>query len=69
MSNTNRQSAAASYKANLEALNVKYQAAIPAARKYAYSLTTQELMSQLAENGISHVSDLIHNIARKQAIA
>jgi len=69
MSTTERQAAAAQYKATLEALNVKYQAAIPAARKWAYSLTMQELKAKLSEHGVSHVSDLVHIIARKQAIA
>lgn len=69
MSNTERQAAAAQYRANMEVMNAKYQAAIPAARKFAYSLTTQELIAKLAESGVSHVSDLVHIIARKQAVA
>jgi len=69
MSNTERQAAATAYRAKMEVLNVKYQAAIPEARKFAYSLTTQELMAKLAETGVSHVSDLVHIIARKQALA
>jgi hypothetical protein len=69
MSTTERQAAAAQYKATLESLNAKYQAAIPAARKWAYSLTTQDLRAKLADHGVSHVSDLVHIIARNQAIA
>ena len=69
MSNTERQTAAAAYKVNMEALNTKYQAAIPAARRFAYSLTIENLQKELSDHGVSHVSDLVHLIARKQALA
>ena len=56
----------AQYLANI---NEKYQAAIPAIKRWAYSLTCQQLLDETRKHGVQHISDLIHVKAKRAAMA